>query len=317
MTRNASRYLNFRQVEAFKIVFECGSMTMAGERLGISQPAISKLIGLFERRIGIVLFERRAGRVLPTAEGRLLYEDVDRALVGIESLAEKAEDIRDRRYGRLAIGAMSALSLGLIQGLIAELVTEHPNVSVSMQTRTSPQLLNLVSARQLDVAVLVHLGRNPMVYIESMHRIPLVCVVPANHRLAEKQVIHAQDLADETLIMLSTLDQLRPRVELALMNEGIRPKSRIDTVLAVAACAFTAKGLGVTIVDPFSASVFSPADIAVRPFEPTITVEIAVIRPEEVKPSGSSLTREFIDLLSDAIENSDWAQARHAVTVHS
>jgi DNA-binding transcriptional LysR family regulator len=309
MPREAFRHLNFRQVEAFKLVFECGSMTLAGERLGISQPAVSKLIQLLERRVGFGLFDRSAGRLLASDEGRLLYEDVERALIGIEALAEKAEDIRHRRHGRLNIGAMPALSWGLIQGLIADLVGEHPGVSVSMQTRTSPQLVNMVAVRQLDVAVLTYLGRNPLVHIVSMHRIAMVCVVPARHRLADRAVIRARDLADETLIQLSMLDQVRPRIQMALGNEGIQPKSRIDTALAASACAFTAKGLGVAIVDPFSAAVFSPSDIAVRPFEPRIDIEIAVARPTEVKPSLTGLTSEFMAALSRALARYELAPA--------
>ena len=307
MARDTFRYLNFRQVEAFKLVFECGSMTLAGERLGISQPAVSKLIQLLERRVGFQLFDRSTGRLLPTDEGRLLHEDVERALIGIEALAEKAEAIRQRRYGRLTIGAMPALSWGLIQGLIADLVGEHPGVSVSMQTRTSPQLLSMVAVHQLDVAVLAHLGRNPLIDVVSLHRIPMVCAVPARHRLAERELIHARDLADETLIQLSMLDQLRPRIELALRNEGIQPKSRIDTTLAASACAFAAKGLGVTIVDPFSAGVFSSSQIAVRRFEPRIDNEIAIVRPAGVKPSMTGLTSEFTTALGHALESHERA----------
>ncbi len=302
MPTDSLRHLNFRQVEAFKVVFECGSMTLAGERLAISQPAVSKLIQLLERRVGFSLFERAAGRLLPTDEGRLLYEDVERALIGIESLAEKAEDIRHRRYGRLNIGAMPALSWGLIQGLIANLAGEHPGVSVSLQTRTSPQLLNMVAVRQLDVAVIAYLGRNPLVHIVSLHRIPMVCVVPANHPLAGREVIQVRDLADETLIQLSLLDQLRPRIEVALRKQGIQPRSRIDTTLAASACAFTAKGLGVAIVDPFSASVFSHDQIVARRIEPRIDNEIAVVRSAEIKPSTAGLTSEFMTMLGRALE---------------
>lgn len=302
MGKDTTHHLNFRQVETFKAVFECGSMTMAAERLGVSQPAVSKLIGALEKRVGFAVFDRRGGRTLATAEGRLLYEDVERAMIGIETLAEKAKAIRERRYGRLAIGAMPALSLGLIQELIAELCAEHPDVAISMQTRTSPQLLNLIAARQLDVAVLAHLGRNPQVHIESLHRIAMVCVVPAGHALAEKQLIEAKDIANEALISLSTLDQLRQRVEVVLMNEGIRPKSRIDTALAVSACAFTAKGLGVAIVDPFSASFFPSSEIAVRPFEPSIEIEVAIVRPAEIQPSPASLTAEVIAMLKHALD---------------
>lgn len=300
MTRHADQHLNFRQVETFKTVIECGSMTRAAARLGVTQPAVSKLTGALERRVGFALFDRRAGRLVPTAEGRLLYEDVERALIGLKTLAEKADDIRERRYGRLAVGAMPALSWGLIQGLIADLVAEHPAVRVSMQTRTSPQLMNLVAARQLDAAVLAHLGANPLVEIASLHRVRMVCVAPANHRLAQRTVIRAGDIGDETLIALSMLDQLRPRVDFALLAEGVRPKSRIDTALAVSACAFAAKGLGLAIVDPFSAAAYARPEIAIRPFEPEIEIEIAVIRPAEIKPS--SLARELMVALGTALD---------------
>lgn len=296
------RPLNFRQVEAFKAVYECGSMTLAGERLAVSQPAVSKLISALEHRVGFDLFDRRAGRLVATAEGRLLYEDVERALIGIESLAEKADDIRERRYGRLAIGAMPTLSWGMVQGVIADLVAEHPDVSVSLQTRTSPQLMNLAAARQVDVAVMAHLGRNPQVRIESRHKLPMVCVVPAGHRLAAREVIHARDIADEMLISLSTIDQSRQRVEMALLNEGIAPRSRIETGIAASACAFVAKGLGLAIVEPFSASVFPEKDIAVRPFLPRIELEVVVARPEEAEPAPSSLAREMLTMLSAELE---------------
>ncbi len=297
------RHLNFRQVEAFKLVLECGSMTLAAEHLGISQPAVTKLIQLLERRVGFQLFNRSGGHLVPTDEGRLLYEDVERALIGIEALAEKAEDIRRRRYGRLTIGAMPTLSWGLIQGLIAELVGEHPGVSVTLQTRTSPQLLSMAAVRQLDVAALAHLGRNPLVHIVSLHRIPMVCAVPANHRLAGQDVIRARDLADEALIQLSLIDQLRPRIEFALRQEGIQPRGRIDTTLAASACAFVAKGLGVAIVDRFSTAVFPADQIAVRRFEPRIDNEIAVVRPAGVKPSSEGLVSEFTNALCQTLES--------------
>ncbi len=302
MSRDKLRHLNFRQVEAFKLVFECGSMTLAAEHLGISQPAVTKLIQLLERRVGFQLFERSGGHLVPTDEGRLLYEDVERALIGIEALAEKAEDIRQRRHGRLAIGAMPTLSWGLVQGVIAELVGEHPGVSVTLHTRTSPQLLSMVGVRQLDVAAIAYLGPNPLVHIVSLHRIPMVCAVPASHRLAGQDVIRARDLADETLIQLSLIDQLRPRIEFALRKEGVQPKSRIETTLAASACAFTARGLGVAIVDRFSTAVFPTDQIVVRRFEPRIDNEIAVVRPAGVKPSPAGLTSEFMTALGRKLE---------------
>lgn len=299
--------LNYRQVQAFKAVFECSSMTLAAERLSISQPAVSKLIGQLERRVGFALFDRASGRLLATTEGRLLYEDVERALTGIESLGEKARDIRERRYGRLVIGAMPALSLGLMQSLVADMIASHPSITVDLQTRTSPQLLTLIAARQLDVAAIAHLGRNPLVHIEALHRIAMVCALPPGHRLASRDVIRARDLEGEPFISLSMLDQLGPRIRQSLISAGVHPVGQVSTALAASACAFVAKGLGVAIVDPFSTTLFSRDHIVVRPFDPLIEIEIAVVRSQDLRPSPVGLATELIGRLNDAL-------ARHATT---
>lgn len=297
--------LNFRQIEAFKAVTESGSMTRAAELMRISQPAVSKLIAALENRVGFALFDRRPGKLHLTAEGRLFYEDIERALIGVRSLAEKADDIRERRYGRLTLGAMPALSWGLCQSVVADLLAEHPTVAISLQTRSTPQLLNLVQASQLDVAAVAHIGSTPLVHVESIHRGAMVCVVPAEHPLATRHLVTADDIAQESLIHLSTLDQARSRIELALLNAGVRPKSQIDTGLALAASAFVAAGLGVALVDPHSFASLQPANIAIKPFQPRIDFEIAIVRPVQIPPS--LLTQKMIALLQRALDAADRA----------
>lgn len=66
-----------RNFEAFRIVCETGSVTRAAERLALSQPAVSQLIGRLERAFGFRLFERGVGRRLrPTPQARAIYLDV-------------------------------------------------------------------------------------------------------------------------------------------------------------------------------------------------------------------------------------------------
>ena len=57
---------NIRQIEAFRAVIETGNMTQAGEVLGVTQPAISRLIRDLEEEYGLQLFARHAGRIDPT-----------------------------------------------------------------------------------------------------------------------------------------------------------------------------------------------------------------------------------------------------------
>ena len=68
--------LNLRQVEAFRAVFQTGSMTAAGELMGISQPAVSRLIRDLEAETGLPLFERAGGRVIATPDAVALIREV-------------------------------------------------------------------------------------------------------------------------------------------------------------------------------------------------------------------------------------------------
>jgi len=168
-------------------------------------------------------------------------------------------------------------------------------------------LISLVQARQLDLAVVAHLGPLPLVKIEKVQRAAMVCVVPAGHRLAGAESITAADIADEPFIALSNLDQLRPRIDLALRAAGVRPPVRLDTGLAAAACLLVAEGLGITIADPFSAAAVARNSIVARPFTPRIEMEMAIIRPAE--PGPSRIARSVIALLVAAL--ADQASATH------
>ena len=84
----ASAAVNLRQIEAFRAVVETGSVSQAADRLALSQPAVSKSVAAFEGQIGFPVFERRRGRLIPTAEALLLYDEVARVLSGIDTIAQ-------------------------------------------------------------------------------------------------------------------------------------------------------------------------------------------------------------------------------------
>ncbi len=68
--------LNPRQLEAFRAVMLSGGVTPAAELIGVSQPAVSRLIHDLQRALGLRLFERHGARLLPTGEAHSLYREV-------------------------------------------------------------------------------------------------------------------------------------------------------------------------------------------------------------------------------------------------
>ena len=85
--------LTLRQIDAFRAVMLTGTATEAAQVLGISQPAISRLVSDLEQEIGFKLFDRVGRRVVPTAEAQILIEEVKRALTGLDQIRETASEI--------------------------------------------------------------------------------------------------------------------------------------------------------------------------------------------------------------------------------
>ena len=297
-----SATVNLRHIEAFRAVIEAGSVSQAADRLALSQPAVSKYVAAFERQVGFPVFERRRGRLIPTPEALLLYEEVVRVLSGIDTIAQAAEDIRKLRRGRVAIGVTPAMALGFVQRIVEPFAEAHRQTQISLQTRTSIQLINMAATRRLDLALVADYGERPGVRTIANWTFECVVLMPADHMLAGRQTVRAADLHGQRMIALSALDGLQPRIDAHLAEEGAVPDYRLETPLTASAAACVAAGLGVALVDPMVAPVFAGEAIVVRPFAPAIPISICLIAPEESTPSG--LVQEMIDRVAEHFE--DW-----------
>src|SRR5689334_15875028 len=89
--------INHRQIEAFRAVFQTGSMTAAGALIGVTQPAISRLIRDLEGEIGWNLFDRSSGKLIPTPDAIALFREVQRSYHGLDRVADAAAQLGRRR----------------------------------------------------------------------------------------------------------------------------------------------------------------------------------------------------------------------------
>jgi len=124
--------LNFRQIEAFRAVMLSGSMTQAAKDLHTSQPNVSRVIGQLERRIGLKLFERHAGKLLPTLEGQVFFRDVEHTFAGLRSLEEAAQTIRRRGVGRLRIVSVPSMAIYVVPEAMRMFSQQFPDVSITL-----------------------------------------------------------------------------------------------------------------------------------------------------------------------------------------
>jgi DNA-binding transcriptional LysR family regulator len=267
--------LRIRQVEAFHAVMQQRSVTRAAESLGVSQPAVSRLLADFEARVGFVLFERRSGRLLPTAQAHALNEEVERAFVGLERVALAALQIREQRRGVLTIAATPDLAADFLPRVVAPFVREHEGVSVTLLAYEPALVLEHVSAQHCDLGFVAQAMAHPQVRLESLGEWQMRCIVPRGHRLARKRAVSAADCEGEAFVSFAGASAWRMRVDQLFAQAGVVRLPGVEATLAQSVVALVEEGLGIALVDPLSAAG-AAARVAVKRFTSTLPESLYV-----------------------------------------
>src|SRR5690606_27263799 len=170
-----------RQLEAFQAVMENGSITRAAITLHISQPAVSKLIAELERKCGFKLFQRQGNRLTVTAEGQLLFNEVQRMIISSEDIQLKVREIREQRFGTLNIAAFPALCTRILPGIVTRFIQSHPNVRPLMTSSGSRFLIEWVTAQRSDIGIGLLAKDRPGIRLVKIMQVEGVCALPPGH----------------------------------------------------------------------------------------------------------------------------------------
>jgi len=290
--------MNLRQIEAFRAVMTEGSVTQAATALGITQPAVSCLIANLESSMGFMLFKRHRGRFQPTGEAEIFMEDAERLLASHSRAVRAARDIRDLKSGSLRIAALPAVSSNFIPKLIADFARDRPAIKISMQTRSSVQIREWISAQLFDIGFAEMPADNPAMDCDPLS-VDCLCALREDHHLAANTHIRPRDLDGEPLIVLNPEHSAHYQLKAAFEADGVPWAPHIECHLFGPGCRMAAEGAGIAVVDPFTAHDFAGRGLVFRPFEPRIPYELGLIFPA-LRPR-SRLAVEFAGALKSAL----------------
>lgn len=278
--------MNYRQVEVFKAIMDSGSITGAAAILHISQPGVTKALRLLEHDLGLQLFIRSTRGLAATDEARALYTEVERTYFGMKNLQRFANELRDRKQGRVVVTVMTALSVAWLPTMAARFAKAHPGVTLSFYADSSVDAVRLVGSGEIDIGIAqirreeTNLTRRKLFDLEGL------IAVPASHPLAQAPLVTPSDLSGEPIISLGPADEFRRKLTVAMEVEGAVYRSVIDVSLGLTVCAMVEQGVGVGIVDSETARVTTTSAVVFRPFAPRILVPIYMFRRRDRQASS-------------------------------
>ena len=285
-----------RQIEAFRAVMLTGSMTTAAETIHVTQPAVSRLVRDLESELDLALFFRRGNLVVPTSEAHALLAEVERAFIGLGQIRAFADDLRTGRGGSLRLAVLPAMAAGFVPRFVADFCRRRPNLKVSIYSPPSSVIRDRVAAGQFDIGVADLRFQRGSLTVTKLDD-DAVVAMPAGHRLTGLRVVRAEDLHDEHLITVGQVTDSHHPIQVAL--QAVRCRQVIDTTHSAIACVLVSEGMGVAIVDPFSASEFVGKGLVVRPFEPSWIIGSALVHSNE--RALSVIAEEFRDAFLDHV----------------
>lgn len=261
----------------------------AAASCNVSQPTLSAGIRSLEEELGITLVMRGHRFVGLTAEGERVLAWAQRSLADLDNLKQELAERHEGLAGRLRVGAVPT-ALPLVATLLGQLLAVHPNLSVEIASVTSNQIQQGLDEFALDLGI-TYLDNEPL---KAVRRLPLheehyFLIAPRGHRLAGRETIGWDELADCALCLLSPTMQNRRIIDAALARAETRTQARIEADSFVPLVAFLKTGAWTSIFpDAYLPFVSDEQDLVIIPLEPPVrpqTIGLIYADREPVQPA--------------------------------
>ncbi len=269
--------LDLKQLEAFAAVISAGSVTAAAKALDRSQPAVSRLIQDLEQSLGYPLFIRNGPRIHPTSEALQLHQYVQKALLSLQQIRLRAQEIGSQQHRPLHIAATPALAAGLLPLALASLSLQN---KVQIISESAEHTAHAVISGEADIALCSLPLEHHAVELHWIGQSRCAVALPQDDPLAAQEQVTLSDLAGRRLIAPWNPLRLRGRFEKALKKLKTPLHETIETNSSANILACVRAGLGVAILEPVTAWGMPLAGVIIRPLEEEIPYFFGVITPQ-------------------------------------
>ncbi len=284
-----------RQVRAVIAVCEEGSFTRAAERENATQSGISQHVAAVERSLGIKLFERSAGRVVPTPAGLRYYKSCVAAVGALEHAAEEARSLGGAVTGELRIGLMPTFTRAVLAPVLEDFVPRHPDVRLHIVEGYSGLLTEMVLADELDFAVVPAFEGTIGLKARLLVRDREVLLSGRKRGLTPLAPVRLNEIRPLKIVIPGPDNIRRRNLETYFQTHGVEVDALLEMDAMIATLEFVARSDWVTVLPSvISVNDIGRNEIVVNPLvEPQLHAEFVVIQP--TRRTLSTQARLFLE----------------------
>ena len=285
--------MTLQQLEYVVAVNRLRQFAKAAAYCGVTQPTLSAMIQKLEAELGVRLFDRTAGRVIPTAIGEAVAERAEKTLAVARGIRDLVANEKQKVSGRFRLGILPTIAPYLLPRFLPQLCATHPEMELRVVEMKTSDICRAVRQGDLDAAILVRLDGMEEFSLQTLFYEQFMAYVSRTDKLFTHERIRTSDLNDEYLWLLDEghcfRDQLVKfcHLKAAQSSQNTYSLGSIETFMRM-----VEGGKGITFIPQLALEQFSSQQREmVRPFAiPVPTREVVLMtRNDFVRDAVSRL----------------------------
>lgn len=292
--------MRLRYIEIFHAVMQSGTVKGAAQVLHITQPAASRLLQQAEQHLGVALFRRVRGRLVPTLEAQRLFPEVEQLYLQLDAVRRVAGNLGQSSQSLLRLLCVPGLSLDALPQALGHWNRRHAGVQLGLRTLHSRQIADSLVRREAELGFALEPSTHPAIVNQAIAQGRIVCV---GRDLPDGPVdIHA--LAAHPVIDLDPTDPVGRLLHQAYRHHDMTPQARVTTHSYHAGIELAGEGFGWAVVDSWSARYAQRGHgrdrpLRIAPLMPEIPVVVYALRSRD-QPSSAAID-ELVDGMAAAL----------------
>jgi LysR family hydrogen peroxide-inducible transcriptional activator len=220
----------------------------AAEKSFVSQPTLSAQLKKLEDYLGVQLIERQPKRVTLTEAGEQIVARARRILEASDEVVTLARSHRDPLAGRLRVAFLPTIGPYLLPHVAPIIRKQVPRLDLLLFEHQTAPMLQKLHAGEIDLGILALPVELDGLESRELYDEPFNVAMPENHRLAKKSSIKAEDLKDETLLLLEDGHCLRDQALEVCSRVNVHEKQNFRATSLETLRQMVATGAGVTLL---------------------------------------------------------------------
>lgn len=296
--------INLEYYKIFYYVASYKSITIAAEKLSISQPAVSQAVKHLENDLSCTLFVRTPKGVRMTKEGEMLFSYVQRGYETILSGEKKLLEMLNLEKGEICIGASDMTLQFYLLPYLEQFHEKYPKIRVTVTNAPTPETLKHLADGKIDFGIVsTPIEPHPHLKVTAVKEISDIFVAGKKFEHLKGKQLSYQKLEQYPVMCLEGATSTRRYVEEFLATEGVALKPEFELATSDMLIQFAIRNLGIaSVVSEFAAEQMKNGTLFALQFDREIPKRQFCIVADDRVPLSAAAAKLLDSLVCEVVE---------------